>query len=147
VSRALIGALLLTVPLLTGCGASAPSSDQLRHQASRICTRTDRQLGRIHTPSLGAGDRVFLLRGVAKLKSELTQLRSLSAHGDAAPVYNLALDALGREIEQLKRTVAALDRNQDPALAYAALQRRLAPLEAQADGAWRALQIPACLTR
>jgi hypothetical protein len=27
------------------------------------------------------------------------------------------------------------------------LQQRLTPLEAQEDGAWRALEIPACLNR
>ncbi len=146
--RALIGALLVTVSVATGCGgASAPSSDQLRSQASHICTAIDRRLMRIRTPGLGPSDRAFLVRGIAKLEPELRRLRRLRGQGDSAPVFSSALDALTLEIGELKRTVAALDHHQPAALAYAALQRRLAPLETQADNAWRALQIPACLTR
>jgi hypothetical protein len=79
------------------------------------------------------------------LEPELRRLRRLHADSEDRPVYGNALATLGQEVAELRRAVGALDRHQDPALALAALQRRLTPLEAEANSAWRALQVPACL--
>lgn len=131
-----------------GCGSTpSPSVIQLRAQATRICSSANRLIGRIGTPTSEAGGEAFLKRGIAVLEVELRDLRTLGAPGDAAGVYRTALGAFAGELAAAKAAVHALDRQQDPAIAFKTLQRRLGPLETQADDAWRALQMAACLNR
>ena len=142
--RGLLVVLLLTLP--SGCGASSPPSAQLHDQATRICQPATRRLKRIPTPRPGDYEG-FLRHGLAVLQPQLARLRSLRPQGDERDVFAGALDALSQEITAVKGAAQSLGRHQDPRLVFAALERRLSPLEAQADAAWRALQIPACLSR
>lgn len=131
-----------------GCdSAPPPSLVQLRAQGARICAAASGRLGRIATPRTEVGGETFLTRAIAVLGPELQELHRLSAPGDGADVYRAALDATAGELRALKGAVHALDRQQDPVIVFRTLQRRLAPLETQADGAWQALQMPACLQR
>ena len=91
--------------------------------------------------------QAFLEEGLAELEPELRRLKSVRTESSDHAVYVGAVDALGREIAEVKRTLSGLAHHQDPALAFAALQRRLAPLESQVNAAWGALQIPACVSR
>jgi hypothetical protein len=148
VSRRTLATLAATTTLLAGCGSTPPPSlVQLRAQATRICASAGHRLGLIATPHSEADAESFLRRAVAVLGPELTQLRKLGAPSEGADVYRTALDALSGELLALKGTIRALRRQQDPVIAFKTLQQHLGPLEAQADGAWRALQIPACLER
>jgi hypothetical protein len=147
VRRGLAG-LALTLIIVTGCGGGpSGSAKRLQVQASRICGAANQRAARIRPPKLGPGDRTFLVRGIGVLAPELTQLRTLRVPGEDRSVYGAAVSTMAAEIGVLRRGVAALDRGQDPALVYAALERRLRPLEARADRAWGALQIPACVSR
>jgi hypothetical protein len=144
VSRGLL--LLLSAALLTGCGGGASAaSSQLQTRATRICTAANRRLQPIK-PTAGRYE-AFLQDGLTVLGPELQRLEAVHTGAADNAVYTGALDALGREITELRRALARLDRHQDPALAFAALQRRLTPLESQANAAWQALQIPACVSR
>ena len=138
--------VLISAILLTGCGGgSSSASSHLKTRATRICTAANRRLQRV-APRKG-GYATFLQEGLAVLQPELQRLESLHADTGSQTVYAGALNVLGREIAAVKRARSALNHHQDPALAFAALERRLAPLESQANGAWRALQIPACVSR
>lgn len=86
-------------------------------------------------------------RAVAVLGPELEQLQELHPPAEASDVYNAALDALAGDLRALQGTVRALGRQQDPVIAFKTLQQQLGPLERQADDAWQALQMPACLER
>ena len=132
-----------------GCGSTPPPSSlvKLRVQGARICAAASGRLGRISTPRSEAGGETFLTRAIAVLGPELRELSRLSAPGDGADVYRAALDATGGELKALGGAVRALDRQQDPVIAFRTLQRRLGPLERRADGAWQALQMPDCLQR
>jgi hypothetical protein len=131
-----------------GCGSTAtPSLIQLRTQATRICSTASRQIGRIATPPSGAAGEVFLDRGIAVLAPEHQALQRLGAPSEAADVYRTALGALGRELSAMRDATHALDRQENPVIAFKTLQHRLAPLETQADDAWQALQIPTCASR
>jgi hypothetical protein len=144
VKRGLV--VLLSAALLTGCGGgSSPASSQLQARATRVCAAANRRLQRI-TATDGHYE-AFLQDGLAVLQPELARLAALHADPDDQAVYAGALGTLGREIKDVKSTLAGLDHHQDPALAFASLQRRLAPLESRTDAAWRALEIPACLSR
>jgi hypothetical protein len=137
---------LLSATLLTGCGGGAsPASSQLRIQATRACGAAERRLQRI-TPGRG-GYVAFLKNGIAVLEPEVRRLGSLHPRAEDQAVFDAALAAIRQEITALKGGLSGLERHQDPALTFAALQRRLTPLESRADAAWRALQIPACLSR
>ena len=134
--------------IVTGCGGGASgSAERLRRAAARICTAANRRFERLKTPALGRGDEAFLKRGIPVLEGELRQLGAQRADGEDQSVYGRALSATAREIVELRHAVGALDHHQDPAMAFAALQRRLGPLETQANDAWRTLQLPACLSR
>jgi hypothetical protein len=133
---------------VTGCGSTPPASlVQLRAQATRICSTASRQIGHIATPPSGAGGEVFLDRGIAVLAPEHQALRALGAPTEAADVYRTALGALGGELSALREATRALDRQENPVIAFKTLQQRLTPLETQADDAWQALQIPSCASR
>lgn len=131
-----------------GCGGAAPPSlIALRTQANRICSDASRQIGRIATPRSEAGGEAFLRRGIVALAPEHRQLRSLAAPSEAADVYRAGVGALSGELGALRETAHALAKQADPVIAFRTLQQRLVPLESQADDAWQALQIPACMSR
>ena len=82
---------------------------------------------------------------MARLTTQLSKLRRLSAPHDVADVYGAALGVLGQQLIVLRRAVTAIHRGQDPAVAFRTLGQQLTPLESQANNAWQALEIPACL--
>jgi hypothetical protein len=141
-ARACVAAV--AVLAVAGCGTTSPSDKQLRAQATAICARANRLLGRIGTPSSAAAGEPFLQRGIATLKPELQQLKQLSAPSDSANVWSIAIRTLSAELAALQSTVAKIDGGADPVAAFKSLQQTLAPLETQANNAWQALQIPAC---
>ena len=129
---------------LAACGSSTASPAQVRSQASAICAHANTRIGRIPTPTNATGALAFLDQGVASLKPEVNQLKRLSVSGDAADVWNDAVSALAQQLAALETTASKIRGGGDPAQAYKSLQRTLAPLETRANGAWQALQIPAC---
>lgn len=139
---------MLVAAVIAGCGSSLSSPVALRQHATAICKRTSRSIGVTSAPTSLAELSAFLARGIGNLEIELAKLRRLRASsGDVGAVYAAALRALAAELPVLRAATGALRRGQDPVLAVRNLQRQLTPLEQQADAAWQALQIPACLER
>jgi hypothetical protein len=138
------GAAGLAVLALAACGSSSASPAQVRSQASAICARANARIGRIPTPANATGALAFLDNGIASLKPEVTQLQRLSVSGDAADVWQTAVRTLSQQLAALETTASKIRAGADPVQAYKSLQQTLAPLETQANGAWQALQIPAC---
>lgn len=138
------GAAALTV---SGCGASSETAGPLRVQATQVCTRTVDEAARIKPPVVPAATAPFLRRGIAVLRPEIAQLRTLRPPNEQAGAYSEAVDALGREAAILIATVRNLDKGADPLTAIKTLQHRLAPVEADGDAAWRTLGVPACVSR
>lgn len=138
---------LLTAAILVGCGSGLASPVTLRKHATDICK--DASLVNVPAnPTLIGPLTSFLSRGTANLEAELGQLQRLSAPpGEVGAVYGAALRALAAQVDALRAANVAIKRGEDPAMAFKALQAALAPLEKQADNAWVALQIPACLER
>ncbi|MGI8507047.1 MAG: hypothetical protein ACR2MK_09665 [Solirubrobacteraceae bacterium] len=136
---------LLLAFVLAGCGNSSLSAGQLRTAARRICAVAQRQTERIPTPtepSQGAG---YLRRGVAALAPEVAALRRLTPPSDLASGYRDALTDTGAEVQALRRALNGLRAGNDPVVAIKTLQQELAPLEPRAEGAWRSLDIAACV--
>ncbi len=133
--------------IAVGCGTSPLSPSALRQQAGAICSRADRQIGRIAAPSSQAAGNPFLKKGVAALDPELAQLKGLVPPADDSVVYQSAIKSLSGELDALQAATDKLDRGADPVATFRGLQAQLAPLEADADNAWRALDIPACFSR
>jgi hypothetical protein len=132
---------------LAGCGGSTSLSEkQLRSRATALCSAAARRAGRIPTPKAPDGDGiVFLKRGIGALKPELAALRTLRAPSELSAVYKASLEAFSKKIDALEKTVHKLHSGEDPVVAWRTLQEHLTRLEATEDGAWRALQVPACL--
>lgn len=145
--RATAGLTAIAATVAAGCGSSPLSAADLRQQAGEICTKADRQIGRISTPSSDAAGNSFIKQGIAVLDPELAQLKGLVPPADESSVYRSAIRALSGELDSLHAAATQLDRGADPVKAFKALQARLAPQETDADSAWRALGIPACLSR
>jgi len=141
--RALVGALALVAAV--GCGGrKSPSLTRLRAQATSIWSSATVRAHRIATPAWKAGAGGFLQNGINVLSPELGRLERLAAPSSDADVYTSALNAVSAELTALRSAVTVLKLGENPVLAYKALQHRLTPLEAQANDAWGALQIPAC---
>jgi hypothetical protein len=138
------GAAGLLTLAVAACGSSTSSPAQVRSQASAICARANARIGRITTPTNATGALAFLDNGIASIKPELTQLQRLSVSGDAANVWNTAVRTLSQQLAVLETTASKIRGGADPVQAFRSLQQTLSPLETQADGAWQALQIPAC---
>jgi hypothetical protein len=129
-----------------GCGGSSGSASRVRAGAGRVCDRALARDARIQPPALPAQTPAFLRRGMAVLGQELSALRRLQAPSDQGGAYAAALHALTAEHAILARTVHDLGGGADPLSAIKTLQRRLAPVEADGDAAWRTLGVPACVT-
>jgi hypothetical protein len=139
---------ILAALLVAGCGSKSLSIADLRSRATQLCQQAGLRTGRIPTPASPAGTAAFLQRGISAMTPELAGLRALrTSRGDVADVYSTSVDSLSKKLTTLKRTLRDLDRGEDPITAVKSLEHRLAPLESQENGAWQALQIPACMNR
>ena len=143
---ALVVAAVATL-IVAGCGRTSESVGRLRAQATNVCTRAVDEGALIKPPAVPAATTTFLRRGLAVLRSEVAELRRLPAPTEQAGAYSAAVEALGREEAILTGTVRNLDRGADPLSTIKTLQRRLAPVEADGDAAWRTLDVPACVSR
>lgn len=132
---------------VAGCGGSSESMQKLRAQAGRVCTRALDAGALIKTPAIPADTTVFLRRGIAVLRPELSDLQRLRAPSEQAGAYSAALGSLARELTILTDTAHDLDRGANPLPTIKTLQQRLAPVEAGGDAAWRTLGVPACVNR
>jgi hypothetical protein len=132
---------------VAGCGSSQLSASDLRTNAMRLCATANQATGRIPSPKSPAGAGTFLKQGIAVMRPELASLEALSPPSDLAQVYGISTHAFAGKLHALDAAVRRLDRGADPVPAVQSLQRRLAPLESEENGAWQALQIPACLNR
>lgn len=132
---------------LTGCSSAPLSLTQLQKRAGAICRKTDRRLTALSPPTAPAGTRRFLSAGLAAMTPEVRGLHRLSASREANDVYQDAVQATSAELAAVRGAVAALRKGAGPVATVRGLERRLRPLESQADGAWQALDIPACLSR
>jgi hypothetical protein len=130
---------------VTGCGSTPLSTTDLRADATRMCATATTQTAAIPAPQSPAASGAFLKRGIAILRPELAGLRALKPPGDLAQVYSISVNAFSGKLHALEATVRDLGAGGDPVIAMKVLQQRLAPLESEEDGAWQALQIPACL--
>ncbi len=140
-------AALLTAAIIAGCGSSGLSSPvALRTRATDACKDTSPVIPPAAPEPTPKQLVVFLSKGAQGLQKELVQLRRLHlAAGEVNAVFSAALRALQAQVSALNQTVGIINGGEDPVLAFKALQQKLGPLEKQADGAWSALQIPACL--
>jgi hypothetical protein len=138
------GAMALAV---AGCGAPPATLVSLRAQATRVCERAHAQGAKIKPPAVPAQTGTFLRRGIGVLRPELAGLRALRVPHDQSGTYAAALGSLARELTILTATAHNLGRGADPLTEIKVLQRRLAPVEAAADAAWRTLGVPACVSR
>lgn len=145
--RARAGLTALAVLVAAACGSSPLTAADLRQRADTICTRADRQIGAIAAPASQAAGTSFLQQGVAALDPELGELKRLTPPSDEAVVFETAITALSGELDGLRSAVSDLHRGADPVKTFRALQTKLGPLETQADNAWRALGVQACLSR
>lgn len=139
---------MLATLLLGGCGGGGQlSMGQLRTRAAQICTTADRKAEKILTPTVPARTATFLRQGVSVLGTELAQLHALKPPQEVADVYGIAIRTFSRKLHVLNGTLRRLSRGDDPIVTVKTLEHRLAPLESNEDGAWQALEIPACLNR
>ena len=128
-----------------GCGGSSSmSARQLRTGAARVCTVATQRLNAIPTPQVPSQGAPFLRRGIAALRPELTALSVLHPTGEPAVPFRKAVSATEQELKVLQSSLKGLKAGNDPIVAIKTLETQLAPLEAQASAAWRALGVPAC---
>jgi hypothetical protein len=132
---------------LAGCGSASLSTRQLRGDASRICSFAARTAVKIVPPSSPAAGAAFLRRGAAVLGPELSQLRTLHPPSAMERDYRTALGAFSEIVAAIREGARALASGGDPVIEIKTLQQRLADPEQRADAAWKALGIPACVTR
>jgi hypothetical protein len=135
---------LSAATLVSGCGGSPLSNDQLHTDATRICSLTTARTNGIPTPGSPAASATFLDRGIAALTPELEGLQALHPSGDDADVYKSTVKTFAEKVRALKDAQHGIDRGDDPVRTLQELQRKLGPLESQENGGWDALQLPAC---
>ncbi len=134
--------------VLAGCGGTSRlSADQLRAKAAQLCSLAGAQTARIPTPASPAGGEQFLERGIVVLGPELAGLRELKPPTELAQVYSTSISSFSQKLTAMHAAVKEIDSGANPVTAMAALQQRLAPIESAEDGAWQALEVPACLNR
>jgi hypothetical protein len=132
---------------LAGCGSSSLSSTQLRTRAERICTTAERRTDRIASPASPKDAARYLNRGISALTPELAALKTLRPPGDLANQFQSAIAATDAEVRALRSAVRGLKTGDDPVVEIKTLQQKLAPLEAQGNAAWEAVDIRSCASR
>jgi hypothetical protein len=143
--RPLAAAAAVLALVVAGCGASnSLSATQLRSRATVTCNLARRRTNQIASPTLPVQGARFLSRGIAALTPELATLTTLRPPAALASDYTRALTASDRELRALRSALNGLKAGNDPVVAIRTLQQQLSPLEVRADGAWRALELPAC---
>jgi hypothetical protein len=143
-SRRRAAGLILAVALLVaGCGGSGLTMAQVRTRATQICDRAADRMARIRLPSDPAGGAHFLEEGIAALAPEVRGLRALGGRGQR----RAAIDATAAELAALRSSRHGLDAGNDPVVAIKTLQQQLLGDEERANAAWRALKVPACVSR
>lgn len=143
--RACAPALVLALAT-AGCGggSSSISAHALRTAAARVCTVATQRLNRISTPQVPSQGASFLRRGIAALRPELAALSTMHPRGELGDHFRTAQNATEQELKVLRSSLKGLQAGNDPIVAFKTLQTQLAPLERQAEAAWRALGVPAC---
>jgi hypothetical protein len=132
---------------IAGCGTESLSTRDLRNKATAICQTAGKQTNRLTPPSGPAGAAAYISNGAAILRPQLAGLRTLHAPSDLAQVYTTAIDGFARKLDALDAAARDLRAGGDPVTVMRSLQTKLGTLETQEDGAWQALEIPACLNR
>ena len=79
------------------------------------------------------------------LGPELSSLRALKPPTELAQVYSTSIGAFTQKLSAMRAAAKEIDTGANPVTAMTALQQRLAPIESAEDGAWQALEIPACM--
>jgi hypothetical protein len=144
-ARAAFVAAPVATLLIAGCGGGSElSGKQLRARATRVCAAASLQTDRIPTPSSPAVGAAFLERGIAVLEPEYRQLAALHPPSDLAQVYSIPVGTYPRKLDALKTAARRLRHGADPAITMKSLEHKLAPLQTSEEGAWRALEVPAC---
>lgn len=139
--------LLVIVLLAKGCGDDSLSADELRSQATAICTRVNAATDSVAVPNAPAGGARFLAEGVALMRPALTRLQRLKPPKELRRQYELAVSANARQLQLIEQTLAEIRNGGDPIDAYGTLQRRLALVSTAANSTWQALRITACVSR
>jgi hypothetical protein len=139
--------MVIAGALLAGCGSKPLSTGQLHNQATRVCSLASRQTDRITSPAAPAGSARFLRRGIAVLTPELARLKTLRPPHDVADVYTASVEAFAKKLSYLKDAAHEMAGGEDPLTAMKFLELQLAPVVQQENGGWKALEIPACVSR
>ena len=137
-------AAILTILVLSACGAGTLSARALRMQASARCTAAVRRSDRIALPRSNAGGAAFLARGIAAFTPELTALRKLAPPRRLANAYRGAVAAARQQLDALIATEHDLRGGDDPVVAIKQLGVELTPINARDRAAWEDMGIPAC---
>jgi hypothetical protein len=139
---------VLAAVLVGGCGGSQTlSSGELHVQATQLCTQASLETGRIRTPATPTGSVAFLQRGIEVMTPELAKLRALRPASDVADVYSTSITAFTKKLAAMKDAVRDLNGGEDPIVAVKTLEQSVGPLVVAENGAWQALQLPACVSR
>ncbi|MDQ6729117.1 MAG: hypothetical protein M3022_02120 [Actinomycetota bacterium] len=139
---ALTALSVLTTIMLAGCGGGLTAA-QLRSQATQVCDRAADQTASIRLPETPSGGQRFLAQGIAVLGPEIHALRNLGGRGSIAT----AVAAMQTELAALRSSLKGLRAGNDPVVAVKTLQQQLLGREQRANRAWRALRVPACVSR
>jgi hypothetical protein len=146
-SIAVLAAALLLACELAGCGDDALSANDLRTQATQICTRTTAETDRIAVPRSADESARFLHAGAATMGPALARLRALKPPKEMRASYAQAVSVSGQELALITAQAKAIDGGADAIVGFRRLQAALIPLMRIEDATWRALEIPACVQR
>ena len=141
---AALAVLLLT---LSACGDDSLTAEQLRAQATAICTSTAAATDRIAVPSTPSQGGSFLQQGLTHLRPAVAQLRALKAPEELRQRYDRAVQLAGQEVALIARYQRAITSGDEVIDAYRQLDAALEPLTMQENAYWRGLQVPACVRR
>jgi hypothetical protein len=145
---ALLAVVVLLLALtLAACGDDSLTAQQLRDQATAICTRTAAATDRIAVPSTPSQGGRFLQQGLTHLRPAVVQLRALKAPEELRERYDRAVQLAGQEVALIARHERAIASGDDVIDSYRQLEAALEPLTMQENAYWRGLEVPACVRR
>jgi hypothetical protein len=147
-AAATVAPLLAVLALvLAGCGTTTLTAAQMRTQAGRICAHAAERAARIPAPATPDASERFLRAGLGAMRPAAEGLRALKPPDEMRESYGQAVALNAKALASVARQEHAIARGEDAPTAFRRLQAELDPIVRVEDATWRALQIPACVTR
>lgn len=142
----LVSALAAAAVALGACGGDEVSAQDYRAEARTICQEADRATQGIRQPTRTTPEAIadYFRRLLEPTERATERFEALEPPEELQDAHEDVLRANREGIEEVRRLVAQLERDEDPRQVLTGAQERIRALTREADAAAARLGVPEC---